>query len=85
MVNIILWNLLRRLSGENTTEWDMVLEQAKFSYNDLVNKSNGKTASHIVYTRSKKRVVDLTKLSNLGERKSIDASDFANSIQKMHE
>jgi hypothetical protein len=37
------------------------------------------------YGRSPKGVVDLAKLENLEDKRSDDASDFANRIQEMHE
>ena len=80
MVNRRLGNFLRSLSGENTSQWNMVLAQAEFSYNDLVNRSTGNIPYPIFYGRSPKGVVDLIKFPNLGERKSIDASDFVDSI-----
>lgn len=85
MVKISLGNLLISLSGENPNEWDMVLAQTKFAYNNSVNKSTGKSDFQIAYGRSPKGVVDLRKFLDLGERKSVDVSDFADNIQEMHE
>ena len=62
VVNRSLGNLLKNFSGENPSEWDLVLAQAKFSYNDSVNISIGKSNFHIVYGRSPKGLVDLIKL-----------------------
>ena len=58
----------------------MVMEEIEFSYNDLVNKSTSKSPSQIFYERSPKRVVDLINFPDLGERNSVDASDFVDSI-----
>jgi hypothetical protein len=44
-----LGNLLRSLSGENPSQWDLALAQAKFAYNDSVNRSMGKSPFHILY------------------------------------
>ena len=63
----------------------MVLAQAEFAYNDSVNRSTDKSPFQIVYGRSPKGVVDLIKLLNSREIKSVHASDFVDSIQKMHE
>jgi len=41
VVNRSLGNLLRRLVGENSRQWDCVLAQAEFSYNDSPNRSTG--------------------------------------------
>ena len=46
VVNMSLENLLRSLSGENPSQWDLALSQAQFAYNDLV---KGKSPFQIVY------------------------------------
>lgn len=58
----------------------MVLAQTKFAYNDSVNISIGKNPFQIVYGISPKGVMDLIKFSDLGERKSVDASDILDNI-----
>lgn len=85
VVIISLGNSLRSLIGENRHQWDMILAQGEFANNDSVNRSIGKSPFYIVYGRSPKDVVDLIKFSNLGERKSVDVSDFVEIIQEMHE
>jgi hypothetical protein len=85
VVNQSLGNLLRSLSGEKPMQWDLVLAQDEFSYNDSVNQSVGKSPFHIVYGISPKGVVDLVKLPNLEDRRSVDASDFTEGIQEIHE
>ena len=42
-VNRSIANLLRSFGGENPSQWDMVLAQANFSYNDSINKSTNKS------------------------------------------
>jgi hypothetical protein len=76
---------LRSLSGENPSQWDLVLAQVEFTYNDSVNRSTGKIPFQIVYGRSPKGVVDLVDLLDLGDKRSVDASDFADSMQELHE
>jgi hypothetical protein len=39
VVNKSLGNLLRSLSGENPSQWDLALAQAEFTYNDSMNRS----------------------------------------------
>ena len=53
-MNRSLGNLLRCLVGDETHNWDMVLAQADFSYNNFVNRSTGKTPFEII-TRMKPR------------------------------
>jgi hypothetical protein len=43
VVNKSLGNLLRSLSGENPSQWDLALAQVEFAYNDSVNRSTGKS------------------------------------------
>jgi hypothetical protein len=85
VVNQSLGNLLRSLSGEKPGQWDLILAQDEFAYNDSVNRYVGKSPFHIVYGRSPKGVVDLVKFPNLEDKRSVDASEFAESIQEMHE
>jgi hypothetical protein len=85
VVNRSLGNLLRSLSGENPRQWDSVLAQVEFAYNDSVNRSTGKSPFQIVYGRSPKGVVDLVDLPDLGDKRSVDASDFADIMQELHE
>jgi hypothetical protein len=42
VVNQILGYLLRSLVTKNHSQWDQILAQVKFAYNDSVNKSTGK-------------------------------------------
>jgi hypothetical protein len=81
VVNQSLGNLLRSLSGENPSQWDSFLAQVEFAYNDLVNRSTGKSPFQIVYGRSPKGVVDLVDLLDLGDKRSVDANDFADIMQ----
>ena len=46
-MNKSLGNLLRCLVGDKHNIWDMVLAQAKFAYNNYVNRSIGKTTFDI--------------------------------------
>lgn len=57
----------------------------EFAYNDSLHKSTGKIPFHIVYGWSSKSVVDLIQLPYLEERKSVDASDFVDNLQLIHE
>jgi hypothetical protein len=85
VVNKSLGNLLRSLSGENPSQWDLALAQAEFTYNDSVNRSTGKSPFHIVYGWSPKGVVDLVALSDLEGKKSVDANDFVDSMHELQE
>ena len=62
-----------------------MLAQAKFAYNDSMNKSTVKSPFHIVFGRAPKVIVDLVALLDLGDKRSIDAHDFVDSMQELHE
>jgi len=78
-----LGNLLRSLSGTNPSQWDLALAQAKFAYNDLLNKSTGKSPFHIVYGWSPKGLVDLVTLSYLEGNKSVDVNGFVDNMNEL--
>lgn len=49
VVNRTLGNILRSLIQENLPQWDYVLPQAEFTYNNMPNQSSGKSPFEIVY------------------------------------
>ena len=49
VVNRSLGNMLRSLVGENPKQWDRVLEQVEFAYNDSPNRSTSMIPFHILY------------------------------------
>ena len=84
VVNRSLGNLLRSLTVENPKQWDQVLAQAEYAYNDSPNRSTGQSPFHIVYGMHP-RVV--SELRNLGkdEMRSAKGEDFSSEIQEIHE
>jgi hypothetical protein len=49
VVNWSLEDLLRSLVTEHHSQWDHILPQVEFSYNDSINRSTGKSPFQIVY------------------------------------
>ena len=49
VVNKSLGNLLRSLVGEHPKQWDHVLAQVYFSYNDSPDRSTSQIPFHIIY------------------------------------
>jgi hypothetical protein len=59
VVNISLGDLLGIFVTEHHINWDNVLPQAEFAYNDSVNRSTGKSPFQIVYGRQPRGVSEL--------------------------
>jgi len=49
VVNRSLGDLFRSLVNEHHVQWDEILEQAEFAYNESVNKSTRKSPFQILY------------------------------------
>jgi hypothetical protein len=62
VVNKSLGNLLRSLVTKHHNQWDQILPQAKFSYNDSPNKSTGKSPFQILYGMQPRGVSELRDL-----------------------
>lgn len=59
VVNRSLGDLLRCLIGEKLGNWDLILPQAEFAYNNSVNRSTGKSTFEIVYGLLPRQPVNL--------------------------
>ena len=84
VVNKSLGNLLRSLVGEHPNQWDQVLAQAEFAYNDSPNRSTGQNPFHIVYGMHPRGVYELRNLGK-AELRSAKGEDFASKMQAIHE
>jgi hypothetical protein len=62
VVNRSLGDLLRSLVTEHHSQWDSILPQAEFTYNDLVNRSTGQSPFQIVYGMQPRGVSELMDL-----------------------
>jgi hypothetical protein len=78
-VNTSLGNQLRSLVTEHNNQWDQILPQAKFAYNESPNRSTGKIPFQIIYGMHPR--VN-SKLRDLGqvEFQSAGAEDFGGEI-----
>ena len=76
MVNMSLGNLLRSLTTKHPKQWDQVLTQAEYAYNDSPNRTTRQSLFHIVYGMHPRGVAELR---NLGkeEIRSAKGEDFA--------
>lgn len=59
VVNMSLGNILRSLVYKHPKQWDLVLAQAEFSYNDTPNRSTGMNPFRIVFGMHPRGVYDL--------------------------
>ena len=84
VVNRSLGNLLRSLVGEHVSNWDLILSQAEFAYNDFVNRSIGKMLFQVVYGYCPHKPVDIIPLP-WHARSSEDAKSFAQHLKDLHE
>ena len=84
VVNISLGNLLRSLVGDRRKQWDPMLAQYEFSYNDSPNRSTGKSPFQIVYGMHPRGICELRDLGNL-EHRSADGEDFSIAMSELHE
>ncbi|GJR18893.1 putative ribonuclease H-like domain-containing protein [Tanacetum coccineum] len=67
VVNRSLGNLLRSLIRDNTKQWDLILPQAEFSYNRLVNRTTYKSPFKVVYGRNPITPIDLVPVPKVGQ------------------
>jgi hypothetical protein len=81
VVNQSLGDLLRSSVTEHHSQWDQILSQAEFSYNDSVNKSTGKSPFQIVYEMKPRGVSELRDMEQSELRR---AEDFTAEMQKLH-
>lgn len=84
VVNSNLGNLLRSLIAEKPKQWDQVLAQAEYAYNDSLNRCTRQSPFHIIYGMHPRGV---SELRNLGkdEVRSAKGEDFASKMQAIHE
>ncbi|KAH9735703.1 hypothetical protein KPL71_017836 [Citrus sinensis] len=65
VTNRTLGNILQCLVKENPRQWENVLPQAEFTYNNVPNRSSGKSPFEVVYIRPPLHTLDLVPLPKL--------------------
>ena len=83
VVNRSLGNLLRCLVGNKPSNREMVLAQAKFAYNNFVNRSTGKTPFEIVTGMKPRGVLDLRDIVG-EEKRSVAGEEFVDFMKSLH-
>ena len=82
-MNRSLGNLLRCLVGNKPSNWEMVLPQAEFAYNNFVNRSIGKTPFEIVIGMHLRGISDLRDVVG-EEKRSTTGEEFADFMESLH-
>ena len=83
-INRLMGNLLRSFVGKNLRQWDLILAQIEFAYNNSTNQATGKCPFEVVYGMCPLSPLDLTP-SPSTQQYSADAEQRANEIKKLHE
>jgi hypothetical protein len=83
VVNRSLGDLLRGLVTEHHSQWDQILAQAEFPYNDSVNKSTRKSPFQIMYGMNPRGVLELRNLKK-SEFRSAGYEEFVVEMQEFH-
>ena len=83
VVNRSLGDLLRILVTEHHSQWDNILPQAEFAYNDSINRSTGQSPFQIVYGIHPREISELRDTELNGTR-STSAEDFAEAMKELH-
>jgi transposase InsO family protein len=83
VVNKSFGNLLRSLVTEHQNQWDQILSQAEFAYNDSPNRSTGKIPFQILYGMQPRRVSELRDLEQ-SDIRITGEKYFVEEMQKLH-
>jgi len=84
VVNRSLGNLLRCLIDDHATNWDLILPQAEFAYNNSINRTTGSSPFQLVYGMTPRTPLDIISLP-LPQRTSEAGLDFATHMMSVHE
>jgi len=84
VVNRSLGNLLRCLTREYGSSWDVVLPQEEYSYNDSTNRSTSLSSFEIVYGIHLRGLFELRDVQGLDKRSGY-ADSFAEAMKKIHQ
>ena len=76
--------MLRSLIEESLKQWDRVLAQAEFAYNDSPNRSTGMSPFQILYGMHPRGVCELHDLGQL-EKRSANVEEFAARISELQQ
>jgi hypothetical protein len=83
VINRSLVDFLRSLVTKHHSQWDHILPQEEFSYNDSINRRTGKSPFQIIYEMKPRGVSELKDVEQ-DEFKSAGAEDFAEAMKELH-
>jgi hypothetical protein len=83
VVNKSLGDLLGSLVTKHHSQWDNVLPQAEFTYNDSVNRSTGQSPFQIVYGMQPRGISELRDSKQTATR-SASVEDFTRVMKELH-
>jgi hypothetical protein len=83
VVNRSLGDLLRSLVTEHHSQWDNILSQTKFAYNDSVNRSTGQSPFQVVYGMQPRGIFELMDSEQTATR-SVSAEEFVEAMKELH-
>jgi hypothetical protein len=83
VVNRSLGDLLRILVTEHHSNWDNILPQAEFVYNDSVNRNTGKSPFQILYGTQLRGVSELRELEQAATS-SASTEEFTEAMRELH-
>ena len=76
-------NLIHCISGSHPKQWDTALAQTEFAFNNMKNKSIGKTPFEVVYLSPPRLTLDLVSLPHVPGF-SHEAKLLAEQVTKIH-
>ena len=75
---------MRSLVVDHPKQWDQLLAQVEYAYNDSPNRSTCKSPFQIVYGMHPRGVHELHDLGS-AKKRSVDGEEFVDVIHEMHE
>jgi hypothetical protein len=83
VVHRSLGDLLRSLVTEHHIQWESILPQVEFAYNDSVNRSTGQSPFQIVYGMQPRGISELRDSEQTTTR-SASAEEFTEAMKELH-
>ena len=82
-MNRSLEKILRCLIRNKPSNWEMIWAEAKFAYNNFVNRSIGKTPFEIVTRMHPRGILDLRDVVG-EEKRSVVGEEFIDFMESLH-